>query len=68
MDDPLALFVLEIFLIFGLVGKRHDKKAKVIFKIYDATNWITNNYNTHIAVYVKKEGQSDNDIWSVNRI
>ena len=34
---------------FGHVGKRLDKKAKVIFKIYNVINWETNNYNTHIA-------------------
>ena len=40
----------------------------VNFKIYDTVNWITNNYNTHIAQYLKKERQSRNEIWSVNRI
>ena len=29
--------------------KRLDKKAKIKFKIHDITDWITNNYNTHIA-------------------
>ena len=28
---------------------RLDKKAKIKFKIHDIKNWITNNYNTHIA-------------------
>ena len=36
------------------VCKRLDKKAKVNFKIYNVANWITNNYNTHIARYLKK--------------
>ena len=40
--------------IFGHAGIRLDKKAKVSFKIYGITNWITNNYNTHIARYLKK--------------
>ena len=31
------------------MGRRLDKKARVNFKIYDATNQETNNYNTHIA-------------------
>ena len=51
----IALFVLEIFQyliwLFGLVGKRFDKKAKVNFTIYGDTNWITNNYNKHISQY-----------------
>ena len=38
-------------------------KAKVNFKIYDVTDWTTNNYNTHIAQYLKKQSQSDNEIW-----
>ena len=53
-----ALFVLKIFtflsLLFGNVAKRIDKKVKVNFKFYDATVWLTNSYNTHIAQYLKK--------------
>ena len=52
-----ALFVLEKYLNFcpdfGHVEKRLDKKAEVVFKIYDVINWKTN-YNTHIPQYVKK--------------
>ena len=52
-----ALSVLEIFTFFsrlsGYVEKRLDKKAKVSFKIYGATDWITN-YNTNINQYFKK--------------
>ena len=52
-----ALSVLKIFtflsLLLGHVGKRHDKKARVNFKIYDATGCTANNYNTHIAKYLK---------------
>ena len=36
------------------LGKGLDKKTKVNFKIYDATNWITKNYDKHIARYLKK--------------
>ena len=47
------LFDLEIFEFlmgtFGQVEKGLDKKGNVNFKIYDARNWITNNYITHIA-------------------
>ena len=43
-----ALFVIEILKmlswLFGYVEKRRDNKAKVNFKIYDATDWTTNNY------------------------
>ena len=53
-----ALFVLEIFKFFfwcfGYVEKRLHKKAKVNFKIYDVTDWTTNNYNTDIVQYLKK--------------
>ena len=52
------LFVLEIFKFlfwrFGYVEKRLHKKAKVNFKIYDVTDWTTNNYNTDIVQYLKK--------------
>ena len=53
-----ALLVFEIFTflawLFGYVEKRLDKKAKVNLKIYDVTDWTTNNYNTHVAQYLKK--------------
>ena len=66
-----TLSVLEIiqfvFWIIGRVAKRLDKQAKVSFKIYGFTNWITNNYNTRIARYLKKYRQSDNKLWSVIR-
>ena len=66
-----ALFVLKIFKflywLFGYIEKRFDKKAKVNFKIYDVADWTTNNYNTHIAQYLKKK-QSGNEIWSLNKI
>ena len=40
--------------LFGYVEKRFDKKTMVNFKIYDVTDWITNNYNMYIAQYLKK--------------
>ena len=53
-----ALFVLKIFRflssLLGHVPKRLDKKDKVNFKFYDVTEWLTNNYNTHIAQYLEK--------------
>ena len=42
---------------FADVRKWFDKKAnikEVNFKIYDVTDWIKNNYNTHIVQYLKK--------------
>ena len=42
-----ALFVLDIFTflsrLFGYLEKRFDKKAMVNFKIYNVTDWTTNN-------------------------
>ena len=51
-----ALFVFKIFkfLFCNHVEIWLDKKAKVKFKNYDVTNWITNNYDTYIWRYVKK--------------
>ena len=39
-----------------------DHIAKFNFKIYDVIYWETNNYNTHIAQYLKKRKQLDNEI------
>ena len=39
---------------FCYIGKQLDKKTKVNFRIYDVTNWNTNNCNKHIARYLKK--------------
>ena len=53
-----ALFVLEIFKFlswrFGHVRKQLDQKAQVNLKIHDVTGWTANDYNTHIAQYLKK--------------
>ena len=49
-----ALFVLETFIFvptFGYIEKLFHKKLWLISKI---TAWTTNNYNTHIAQYLKK--------------
>ena len=40
--------------IFGYVGKRLDKKAKVNFKFDDVTDRKTNNYIKHVVQYFKK--------------
>ena len=46
-----VLFVLKILRFYF---DFFDKKDKTIFKICDVTNWTTNNYNTHIAQYLKQ--------------
>ena len=65
-------FVLKIFKFLpkflGHVGKQFAEKAKVNFKVYDAINWKTNNWNTHIAQYLNKLIQSENELCSVSRI
>ena len=49
-----ALFILELF-TFGYIGRRVDKTVMVNFKIYDFTNWTTNDYNNaQIIRYLKK--------------
>ena len=54
--------------VFCQVGKWLDKEVKINFKIFDVTNWETNHYNTHNTQYQKKKRQSDDEIWSVDRI
>ena len=67
-----VLFVFKIFKFFswhfsnGVNGL--DKKDKVNFKFYDVAAWLTNNCNTHITQYLQRYKQSDNEIWSVNRM
>ena len=52
------LFVLKIFnfmsLLFGHVEKTAWLEDKVNFKIYDATTWLMDSYNTYIVQYLKK--------------
>ena len=68
------LFVLKIFKflsrLFGDVGKtaNYKDKDKVNLKIHDVTTRFTNKCNTHIAQYLTKSRQPDNEIWSLNRI
>ena len=67
-----ALFVLKIFMLlswlFGRLIKCLDKKDKINFKFYDVTAFLINNCDTHIAQYLEKQRQSDNEITSVNRM
>ena len=66
-----ALFVLMLFKflswLFGHVGKTAWLKDKVDFEIHDVTTWLKNKCNTHFAQYIKKQRQTDNEIWWVNR-
>ena len=48
--------------IFDHIRKRLGNKGKFNFKIYDVIYWETNNYNTHIAQYLKKRKQLDSEI------
>ena len=48
--------------------KKNGLIRKINFQIFDVTIWETNNCYTHIAQYLKKQKQSDNKIWSFNRI
>ena len=63
MNNPFyfmlkAPLILEIFTflsrVFGYIETRLEMKTKVNFKIYDVTDGTTNNYNTHIAEYLKR--------------
>ena len=56
MLKDLSVLMVFKFLsrLFGHVGKQVDKKPRINFKIYDVTDWQINNYNTHIAQYLKK--------------
>ena len=53
-----ALFVLKILKVlswlFGHVGKTAWLERYGLFETYDATTWLTRNYNTHIAQYLTK--------------
>ena len=55
-----ALFVLKILKffswLFGHVAKRLDKEDKINFKFYDVAALLTNDYNTHIAKYLRNKG------------
>ena len=53
-----TLFFRKIFTflsrLFDYVEKRLDKKDMVNFKIYNFTDWTTNNHITRITQYLKK--------------
>ena len=50
-----AVFILKVFKFLSWVFSHvENQKYKVNFKIYDITTWLTNNYNTYIALYLTK--------------
>ena len=53
-----AVFVLKVskFLsrLFRHKEKHLEKKDNINFEFYDATTWLTNNYNTNIAQYLTR--------------
>ena len=67
-----AFFVLKIYLSFChdflvMLKKRLDWRDQVNFKIHDVTTLLANNYNTHIARYLMKQKQPDNETWSIKK-
>ena len=52
------VFYFMIFTVLpelsGYAEEHLDEKAKINLKIYDVKDWTTNNYNIHIAQYLKK--------------
>ena len=51
-----------------MLKKLLDLKGKVNFEFHDVINWLASNYNTHIAKYLAKQRQLDNETWSFNVI
>ena len=54
-----ALFVFQIFMFFVLTfwlckKKKTAREESYEKNVYDITNWTADNYNTHIAQYLKK--------------
>ena len=54
LNTLLVLIFKFLSLIFGHIKKRLDQKVN--FKIYDVRTWLTNNCNTNINQYFKKQG------------
>ena len=56
MSKAPFVFKIVTFLcwLFGYVEKRLDKKPMVDLKNYDFTDCTTNDFNTHVAQYLKK--------------
>ena len=66
VKSSFCLWDICIFILtFWLYRKRLTKKAMVNFKIYDVTDWTSNNYNKHIAQYLKKERQPQHEKYNM---
>ena len=69
-----ALFVLKILKFLSWHFCHVEKTAWVERRHsmtpleYEATAWLSKNYNTHIARYLTNRIKPANEIWSVNRI
>ena len=50
-----VLSILEIFTFLSRFFAYAEKKAMIDFNIFDVTDWIKNNYNTHIGQYLQKK-------------
>ena len=53
---------------FLAMWEKQLDKDRVNFEVHDVTTWFTNNCNAHIARYLTKKRQPDNEIWPINRI
>ena len=53
MKDLINLSFCPEFFVH--VGKRLDKKVRLISNFMTSQEWTTNSYNTHIAQYLKKK-------------
>ena len=64
-SQDFYFFALTFYVMWknGLI-----QKIRLVSKNFNLTNWLTNYYNTHIALYLKKQRHLGNEIWSVNRI
>ena len=61
MINNAFYFILKPLSVLQIIRKQLDKNVKVTFKIYGFTNC-----SKHTASYLKKQRQSDYEIWSVN--
>ena len=50
--------------LFGHLEKTAWLEMKINFKSYDLITWLTNNYITHIAQYLQKYRQPENE-WNL---
>ena len=81
IDSPLKMikntfyFILKVFPFTKYLNfcldilvaqkKRFNYENKISFKIFDATSWLTNNYNAHVAHYLTKLRQPDSEFGQV---